>query len=467
MQNKTALIVDDEPDIRELLEITLGRMDVSTMAAKDLTSARQLLTETHFDFCLTDMRLPDGNGIELVQHISKEYPQTPVAMITAHGNMESAVEALKAGAFDFVSKPVNLELLRKLVDAALNLQPLDTSEASASAPTLLGDTSVMTALRKQIAKLARSQAPIYISGESGSGKELVARSIHDQGPHSHNPFVPVNCGAIPGELMESEFFGHTKGSFTGAVADKEGLFQAANGGTLFLDEVADLPLAMQVKLLRAIQEKAIRPIGSQQEVPVDVRILSATHKDLATEVEKGNFRQDLFYRINVIELKVPSLRQRRDDIPILAEYLLGKIAAEYDTDAPEISAEAMTALSRYEFPGNVRELENVLERAFTLCEDNVIRAADLNLSRRHTSETEVTDTVSEKDEDSDTDTDDGAPLAGLPEDAESLDSYLEDIEKNVIVEALEATRWNKTAAAKKLGITFRALRYKLKKLNLE
>ncbi len=466
MENKSALIVDDEPDIRELLEITLGRMDVSTMAAKDLASARQLLTEAHFDFCLTDMRLPDGNGIELVQHISREYPQTPVAMITAHGNMESAVEALKAGAFDFVSKPVNLELLRKLVDAALNLQPLDTNDTSAS-PTLLGETRAMTALRKQISKLARSQAPIYISGESGSGKELVARSIHDQGPHNQNPFVPVNCGAIPNELMESEFFGHAKGSFTGAVADKEGLFQAANGGTLFLDEVADLPLAMQVKLLRAIQEKAIRPIGSQQEIPVDVRILSATHKDLATEVEKGNFRQDLFYRINVIELRVPSLKQRREDIPILAEYLLDKIAAEYDTEAPEISAGAMTALSQYDFPGNVRELENVLERAFTLCEDDVIHTADLNLTKRNAIEVEDGDAFDEEDDENEDIAVGSTPLAGLPEDADSLDSYLEDIEKNVIVEALEATRWNKTAAAKKLGITFRALRYKLKKLNLE
>ena len=279
MASKKALIVDDEPDIRELLEITLGRMNVETQSAADVTNAKALLTSHEFDFCLTDMKLPDGNGIELVQHIQEEYPNIPVAMITAHGSQESAVEALKAGAFDFVSKPVNLELLRNLVDTALNLRPLD-SKSELETPSLLGNTTAMIDLRKQIAKLARSQAPIYISGESGSGKELAAKSIHENGPHASGPFIPVNCGAIPSELMESEFFGHLKGSFTGAGADKEGLFQAANGGTLFLDEVADLPLLMQVKLLRGIQEKAIRPIGSQQEIPVDVRILSATHKDL-------------------------------------------------------------------------------------------------------------------------------------------------------------------------------------------
>ncbi|MBT5723101.1 MAG: sigma-54-dependent Fis family transcriptional regulator, partial [Gammaproteobacteria bacterium] len=316
MPKKNALIVDDEPDIRELLEITLGRMGIETLSAKDITSAKTLLKNNEFDFCMTDMHLPDGNGIEFVHYISSNYPQVPVAMITAHGSVDSAVEALKAGAFDFVSKPVNLELLRSLVDTALNLKPLNTKNAIVS-PSILGETTAMIALRKQISILARSQAPIYISGESGSGKELVARSIHENGPRAGGPFIPVNCGAIPSELMESEFFGHTKGSFTGAVADKEGLFQAANGGTLFLDEVADLPLPMQVKLLRGIQEKAIRPIGSQQEVSVHVRILSATHKDLTTEVERGTFRQDLFYRINVIELRVPSLRERTLDIPIL------------------------------------------------------------------------------------------------------------------------------------------------------
>lgn len=466
MTSKQALIVDDEPDIRELLEITLGRMDINTLSAEDLASARELLAANTFDFCLTDMNLPDGNGIELVEHINNHFPEMPVAMITAHGNMESAVEALKAGAFDFVSKPVNLQLLRNLVDTALNLKPLATKSES-SESSLLGDTPEMLRLRKQIAKLARSQAPIYISGESGSGKELVARSIHDSGPHADGPFVPVNCGAIPSELMESEFFGHTKGSFTGAVADKEGLFQAASGGTLFLDEVADLPLAMQVKLLRGIQEKAIRPIGSQQEIPVDVRILSATHKDLAKEVENSNFRQDLYYRINVIELTVPSLRERRDDLPLLAAHLLERVAEEYGVPCPKIGDEAIAALKGYHFPGNVRELHNILERAITLCENDLITPDDLQLAS-HTNVVPETPASEEADEEpkatSVTSKPQGHPL---PEDEESLDSYLENIEKSVIVEALEATRWNKTAAAKVLGITFRALRYKLKKLGLE
>jgi two-component system, NtrC family, response regulator PilR len=485
MTRKSALIVDDEPDIRELLEITLGRMDIDTMSAENVTSAKASLADNTFDFCLTDMRLPDGNGIELVQYINENYPSLPVAMITAHGSMDSAVEALKAGAFDFVSKPVDLEQLRNMVDTALNLEPISDKNDGTS-PSLLGDTNAMQDLRKKIAKLARSQAPIYISGESGSGKELVARSIHELGPHAAGPFIPVNCGAIPSELMESEFFGHTKGSFTGAVADKEGLFQAASGGTLFLDEVADLPLPMQVKLLRGIQEKAIRPIGSQQEVPVDVRILSATHKELAGEVDKGTFRQDLYYRINVIELKVPSLRERTGDIPILAEELLSRIAEEYQVPKPTIGAAALTALKAYRFPGNVRELENLLERAITLCEDDEIKPEDLNIAamdhlqedEQPGDEKEVGSTppaaaepaVVEVDEPEEED-DDGAPpetvRTSLPEDEESLESYLESIEKDVIVDALEATRWNRTAAAKKLGITLRALRYKLKRLEIE
>jgi two-component system response regulator PilR (NtrC family) len=470
MNKKTALIIDDEPDIRELLEITLGRMGVETQSAADVASAINMLTQYEFDFCLTDMKLPDGNGIEIVQYIQKNHPLLPVAMITAHGSMESAVEALKAGAFDFVSKPIHLELLRHLVDTALNLKPLikEEKETEAHSTRLLGKTEIMDTLRKQIVKLARSQAPIYISGESGSGKELVAKLIHEQGPHRDAPFVPVNCGAIPSELMESEFFGHTKGSFTGATANKEGLFQAANGGTLFLDEVADLPLAMQVKLLRGIQEKAIRPIGGQTEIPVDVRILSATHKDLAVEVDEGNFRQDLFYRINVIELKVPSLRDRSEDVPILAVDLLTKIANEYQIPEPEISAEAMSALKTYQYPGNVRELQNILERAITLCDNNVIGVADLALSASGAPAV----TPQPRPQDDLQPVVEPEPLeneseSSMPEDAESLESYLEDIEKSVIVEALEATRWNKTAAAKKLGITFRALRYKLKKLELE
>ena len=468
MPKKNALIVDDEPDIRELLEITLGRMGIETLSAKDITSAKALLQNNEFDFCMTDMNLPDGNGIELVKYINTDYPQVPVAMITAHGSVDSAVEALKAGAFDFVSKPVNLELLRSLVDAALNLKPLDTKTGVAS-PSVLGETAVMIALRKQISILARSQAPIYISGESGSGKELVARSIHESGPRAGGPFIPVNCGAIPSELMESEFFGHTKGSFTGAVADKEGLFQAANGGTLFLDEVADLPLPMQVKLLRGIQEKAIRPIGSQQELSVHVRILSATHKDLTAEVERGTFRQDLFYRINVIELRVPSLRERAEDIPVLAEDLLSRVADDYQVPKPRLSSEAISELSKYHFPGNVRELANILERAITLCENDIIMPDNLQLTFTSPTDEQLTKPVYDGEDEAPEPEEaiDKTPGSALPKDEESLDSYLENIEKSVIVDALETTRWNKTAAARKLGITFRALRYKLKKLGLD
>lgn len=468
MPKKNALIVDDEPDIRELLEITLGRMGIETLSAKDITSAKALLQNNEFDFCMTDMKLPDGNGIELVQYINSDYPQVPVAMITAHGSVDSAVDALKAGAFDFVSKPVNLELLRSLVDTALNLKPLDTKTGIAS-PSVLGETAVMIALRKQISILARSQAPIYISGESGSGKELVARSIHESGPRAGGPFIPVNCGAIPSELMESEFFGHTKGSFTGAVADKEGLFQAANGGTLFLDEVADLPLPMQVKLLRGIQEKAIRPIGSQQELSVHVRILSATHKDLTAEVERGTFRQDLFYRINVIELRVPSLRERAEDIPALAEDLLSRVADDYQVPKPRLSSEAISELTKYHFPGNVRELANILERAITLCENDIIMPDNLQLTLTSPTDEQLTKPLYDGEDEAPEPVEaiDKTPGSALPKDEESLDSYLENIEKNVIVDALETTRWNKTAAARNLGITFRALRYKLKKLGLD
>ena len=465
---KCALIVDDEPDIRELLEITLGRMDIETQAAPDIATAISALTETRFDLCLTDMHLPDGNGIELVQHINTDYPELPVAVITAFGSMDTAITALKSGAFDFVQKPVDLEQLRSLVEAALKIESLATT-ASASAARLTGQSQAMSRLRGQIAKLARSQAPIYISGESGSGKEVAARLIHEQGPRGDGPFVPVNCGAIPSELMESEFFGHKKGSFTGAVADKEGLFQAAHAGTLFLDEVADLPLPMQVKLLRAIQEKAVRPVGDQQEVATDVRILSATHKNLAAEVDGGAFRQDLYYRLNVIELPVPSLRERAADIGELAEQILSRLAEDYAADAPALSDEALAALQNYPFPGNVRELENILERAFTLCDNNRIEPADLQLPQRPPVEDAAVAIEPSQDRPPTTQPPrTTADVSGinLPE-GQSLEGYLEDIERKLITEALEATRWNKTAAAKNLGITFRALRYRLKKLELE
>jgi two-component system response regulator PilR (NtrC family) len=447
---KNILIVDDEPDIRELLEITLARMGNVTHSAADLSEAHDLLKQHTFDLCLTDMRLPDGNGIDLVRHISQNYPDIPVAMITAHGNMESAIEALKAGAFDFVSKPVDLQVLRSLINDALKLNAHGNIEQDEEL-LLLGDSEVMQRTRTTINKLARSQAPVYISGESGVGKELVARLIHHKGPRQDAPFVPVNCGAIPGELMESEFFGHKKGSFTGAVAEKDGLFKSADGGTLFLDEVADLPLHMQVKLLRAIQEKAIRPIGANTEIPINVRILSATHKDLADMVRQNLFRQDLFYRINVIELHVPSLRERPQDIPVLVDHFIRQIAHKWQMEIPTVSPEAMQALQAYAFPGNVRELENILERAITLCEGELIKVDDLHLPEVESAEDVETETSGEYDVGDDL----------------NLDPVLVEKEKEVITRALEKTRYNKTAAAKLLGISFRQLRYRIKKLGIE
>ncbi|QSP96130.1 sigma-54-dependent Fis family transcriptional regulator [Marinobacter salinisoli] len=456
----SALIIDDEPDIRDLLEITLTRMGIEVTTAADLSQAYAALKHQTFDLCLTDMNLPDGNGIELVQWIQEQAPATPVAVITAYGSMDTAIESLKAGAFDFVSKPVELPRLRELVNSALKLaSPHPEQPATEGDPGLiLGNSAHIRKLRSQTRKLARSQAPVFISGESGSGKELVARTIHLQGPRSDGPFIAVNCGAIPSELMESEFFGHKKGSFTGAVENKDGLFRSANGGTLFLDEVADLPLAMQVKLLRAIQEKAVRPVGETKEVPVDIRVLSATHKNLAELVQEGLFRQDLFYRINVIELAVPPLRERSDDIPLLANHILNRIAREYECSAARLTAAALERLQGYAFPGNVRELENALERAFTLCDDDTIDAGDLQLGNGKQPPVPGL-TPGER-----------QPLAAdmtIPEGDIDLEGYLETIERQTIEKALEATRWNKTAAAKKLGITFRALRYRLKKLGME
>ena len=442
-----ALVVDDEPDIRELLEITLNRMQVETKSAENLDQARALLAAGDFDLCLTDMRLPDGNGIDFVRHIQQTNPDIPVAMITAHGNMELAIEALKAGAFDFVSKPVDLHILRDLVSTALKLGHKAPDLPVDDTASLLGTSAAIQQTRNTITKLARSQAPVYISGESGAGKELAARLIHTTGPRADKPFIPVNCGAIPTELMESEFFGHKKGSFTGAVSDKQGLFQAAEGGTLFLDEVADLPLDMQVKLLRAIQEKAIRPIGSQQEIPINVRILSATHKDLHALTDAGQFRQDLYYRINVIELPMPGLRERPEDIPQLVEHFLAQIAADWQTDRPRLHPAALKALQHYEFPGNVRELVNILERAMTLCDGSTIREADLRLTAGN-------DPVS------------GEFTQPDPAD-QNLDSALNHSERDAIVRALEQNRYNKTAAARQLGLTFRQLRYRIKKLGIE
>ncbi|WP_243351912.1 sigma-54-dependent transcriptional regulator [Stenotrophomonas acidaminiphila] len=450
----SALVVDDERDIRELLVLTLGRMGLRISTAANLAEARELLGSNSFDLCLTDMRLPDGNGIELVTEIARDHPRTPVAMITAFGSMDLAVEALKAGAFDFVSKPVDIGVLRGMVKHALELnnsERVAQPAAPESASRLLGESQAMSDLRSTIAKVARSQAPVYIVGESGVGKELVARTIHDQGARAAGPFIPVNCGAIPGELMESEFFGHKKGSFTGAHADKPGLFQAAHGGTLFLDEVAELPLQMQVKLLRAIQEKSVRPVGSATEVPVDVRILSATHKDLAVLVQDGRFRHDLYYRINVIELRVPPLRERRGDLPQLAAAILSRLARSQQLPTPLLSPSALDALGGYAFPGNVRELENVLERALALADGDSIGASDLRLP------TPRGDAGSASEE---AQADIDAGNAALP-------SYIEQMERAAIQKALEENRWNRTRTAAQLGITFRALRYKLKKLGMD
>jgi len=441
------LIIDDEPDIRELLEITLRRMDLDVDSAGDVGSARLQLDQSDYDLCFTDMRLPDGNGIDIVKYISQHKPGLPVAVITAYGNMDAAVESLKAGAFDFVSKPVDIKILRNLVNSALRIHQPDKEMITQQAQQkLLGGSHAMMLVRKTISKLARSQAPVYISGESGVGKELAAKMIHEHGPRSEGPFIPVNCGAIPTELMESELFGHKKGSFTGANSDKDGLFQTANGGTLFLDEVADLPMHMQVKLLRVIQEKTVRPIGATRELPIDVRILSATHKNLIDMVSEGEFRQDLYYRINVIELKMPSLRERYEDIPELAGHILRKISREWQIDTPKLGADALKQLNLYAFPGNVRELENILERAVTLCDGETIYDSDLQLE-----ETRQNDADSPE-----------LNRGDVP-----LEQFIDDIEREAIMKALEATRFNKTAAAKKLGITFRALRYRLKKLEID
>ncbi len=442
------LAVDDEPDILELIEMTLERMAIIVHTAATIEAAKKQLACYEYDLCLTDMRLTDGDGLALIKHIQQHYSNTPVAMITAHGNMEAAITALKSGAYDFVSKPIDLQVLRNLVSTALKLKHNTNNPVErCNRATLLGDSEQMQKIRNKIAKLSRSQAPIYIGGASGSGKELVARLIHKKGPRADAPFIPVNCGAIPEMLMESEFFGHKKGSFTGANSDKAGLFQAADGGTLFLDEVADLPLHMQVKLLRAIQEKSVRAVGAQTEAPVDVRILSATHKDLSQLVDEGKFRQDLFYRINVIELKVPSLSQRRDDIPQLTEHFLANIAAQARLDKPKLSKQALATLCNYNYPGNVRELENILERAFTLCENDIIEKEDLQLPAMTKN--------------------DCATVSSTTETEQALDSYLGKQEREAIQQALQQSKYNKTAAAKLLGISFRQLRYRLKKLGID
>lgn len=438
------LVVDDEADIRELLDMTLARMGLQAHCAGSLADAKRFLCDNQYQLCLTDMRLPDGQGLDLVRHIAENCRDLPVAVITAYGSMENAVMALKAGAFDYLSKPVSLEQLRALIKSILELPSQDRTAMQSGERTLLGESVAILHVRGMIEKLARSQAPVYISGESGSGKETAARLIHEHSSRRNYPFVAVNCGAIPETLMESEFFGYKKGAFTGAEIDRDGFFQAAQGGTLLLDEVADLPLAMQVKLLRAIQERRVRKVGATNEDVVDVRIVSATHQNLRQLVESGRFRQDLFYRLNVIELKMPALRECREDIPQLANFILARLAAANAQPIPRLSPAAMGALCDYPFPGNVRELENVLERALALCSGPEIATDDLQLVPSACASEEVANAQ------------DG-----------SLQEYLDRVEKQAILDALNKTRFNRTAAAKLLGVTFRSLRYRMERLGMK
>ncbi len=440
-EHADVLVVDDEADIRELIELSLLRMGLACDSAGSVQEARSLLGSRRYRLCLTDMRLPDGDGLELVEYIRTWHPDLPVAVITAFGSIETAIRALKLGAFDFLTKPVELKTLTELAGHALKLEA--AAPVAGSARKLVGNSPALQQLRVQAAKLARNQAPVFIHGESGTGKELIARLIHDLGTRRNGPFVAVNCGAISPELMESEFFGHRKGSFTGAVADKEGLFQAASGGTLLLDEIGELPLAMQVKLLRAIQERAVRPVGAQAELPVDVRILSASNQDLAKLVASGRFRQDLYFRLDVITLRVPPLRERREDIPALCEHILGAIAGRDGGPQRRLSARALARLQQHGFPGNVRELENLLERACVLTDEVELDLADLGDPVRSVALAD-------------------ARPAGDEEEAGAVEC-----ERERVLETLERLRWNRSAAARSLGLTLRQLRYRLHKWGLE
>jgi two-component system response regulator PilR (NtrC family) len=435
------LVVDDEADIRELIDLTLSRMGLAADCAGSVMEALTCLKEKEYQLCLTDMRLPDGDGLEIVRYLGESGRDVPVAVITAYGSAENAVAALKAGAFDYLPKPVGLEQLRSLVKSAVRL-PSEAAFKKGSGHMVIGTSPAMAQVDAMIEKLAKSQAPVYISGESGSGKELAARQIHERGPRANRPFVPVNCGAIPENLMESEFFGYRKGAFTGADGDRDGFFQSADGGTLFLDEIADLPLNMQVKLLRAIQEKKVRKVGSTTEEPVDVRIISATHKDLHNCVEIGIFRQDLYYRLNVIELRMPPLRERWEDIPALVESILVRQCGEYP---PMLTQAAWKALEGYSFPGNVRELENILERAVALCVNDKVSVDDLRLGNV------------------------GNPAEphNASREGETLEDYLNRVERQAIQEALDQTGGNRSAAARLLGISFRSIRYRLERLGMD
>ena len=508
-----ALIIDDERDICELIEMSLMGQDITCTSAYSVKAAIKALKEEQFNFVISDIKLPDGDGLDLLAHIQKHYPGLPVCMITAHGNMDTAIRALKLGAFDFVNKPFDLKQLRSICKAALKENPGTDGGASNTKLTattgggrstnkveLIGDADIMQRVRDMIARVARSQAPVFIHGESGTGKEVAARSIHHQSNRGEGAFIAVNCGAIPENLVESEFFGYKKGAFTGANQDQDGLFVAANGGTLFLDEVADLPLSMQVKLLRAIQERAVRPIGGDREEAVDVRIISATHHDLAKRVSEGKFREDLYYRLNVIELTMPPLRERDGDIAILSRHLLAKLARDSGYPQAQLTPKALRKLENYDFPGNVRELENILERALTFVEGNMIEAEDIHVNENrlpaHNEPAAAPQPVHayqppqppypyppqqpayvppphypHRDEDSAPYPQEAATYPPPPRSAaqlpDDLEDYMQTMEKNLLLKALEDCNYNKTKAAEKLGISFRAMRYKLKKLGID
>lgn len=508
-----ALIIDDERDICELIEMSLMGQDITCTSAYSVKAAIKALKEEQFNFVISDIKLPDGDGLDLLAHIQKHYPGLPVCMITAHGNMDTAIRALKLGAFDFINKPFDLKQLRSVCKAALKENPGTDGGAGNTKQTattgggrstnkveLIGDAEIMQRVRDMIARVARSQAPVFIHGESGTGKEVAARSIHHQSNRGEGAFIAVNCGAIPENLVESEFFGYKKGAFTGANQDQDGLFVAANGGTLFLDEVADLPLSMQVKLLRAIQERAVRPIGGDREEAVDVRIISATHHDLAKRVSEGKFREDLYYRLNVIELTMPPLRERDGDIAILSRHLLAKLARDSGYPQAQLTPKALRKLENYDFPGNVRELENILERALTFVEGNMIEAEDIHVNENrlpaHNEPAAAPQPVHayqpppqpypyppqqpayappphypHRDEDSAPYPQEAATYTPPPRSAaqlpDDLEDYMQTMEKNLLLKALEDCNYNKTKAAEKLGISFRAMRYKLKKLGID
>ena len=464
-QQPLVLFVDDEEDLCTLMQMMLSRMGIETHVAYRLSQARKMLSEHQYDVCFTDLNLPDGNGLELVEEISQQYPQLPVAVLTAYGNMDIAIAALKAGAFDFVSKPIKQTHLEQLLQKALN-KPISQqalNEDALEQRMLIGQSLPIQQLRVTLKKIARSQAPVFITGESGTGKEVVANLVHRLSNRNEGPFIAINCGAIPADLLESELFGHKKGSFTGATQDKQGLIQSAHGGSLFLDEIAELPLNMQVKLLRAVQEKAIRPIGSETEIDVDFRVISASHQDLESLVQQGKFRQDLFFRIHVMDLVLPPLRERGQDILILAQHFIQKVSREWEIPAKALTPRAKEFLLAQYYPGNVRELRNIIERAITLSDEDYIdvqhlQSAPLRRSVQMQPPSSVDQLLTTSSE---------LTLSSKKLPDEGLELYLENIEKEILLNALNITHWNRTLAAKKLGMSFRSLRYRLKKFGLD